>query len=58
MVRFTVLASGSKGNATVLCGGRTRNYLLTPEHPDAKKIEIAEVIKEQFDNRLFRFGAR
>jgi phosphoribosyl 1,2-cyclic phosphodiesterase len=24
MVRFTVLASGSKGNATVLCGGETR----------------------------------
>jgi ribonuclease BN (tRNA processing enzyme) len=24
MVRFTVLASGSKGNATVLCGGGTR----------------------------------
>jgi phosphoribosyl 1,2-cyclic phosphodiesterase len=24
MVRFTVLASGSKGNATVLCGGQTR----------------------------------
>ena len=24
MVRFTVLASGSKGNATVVCGGRTR----------------------------------
>ena len=24
MVRFTVLASGSKGNATVLFGGRTR----------------------------------
>jgi phosphoribosyl 1,2-cyclic phosphodiesterase len=24
MVRFTVLASGSKGNATLLCGGRTR----------------------------------
>jgi phosphoribosyl 1,2-cyclic phosphodiesterase len=24
MVRFTVLASGSKGNCTVLCGGRTR----------------------------------
>src|ERR1039457_2422647 len=24
MVRFTVLASGSKGNATVLSGGRTR----------------------------------
>jgi len=24
MVRFTVLASGSKGNSTVICGGRTR----------------------------------
>jgi phosphoribosyl 1,2-cyclic phosphodiesterase len=24
MVRFTVLASGSKGNCTVICGGRTR----------------------------------
>jgi len=24
MVRFTVLASGSRGNSTVLCGGRTR----------------------------------
>jgi len=24
MVRFTVLASGSRGNCTVLCGGRTR----------------------------------
>jgi len=37
---------------------QTWNYLLNPLHPDAKKIEIAEVIKEQFDNRLFRFGAR
>ena len=37
---------------------QTWNYLLNPEHPDAKKIEIAEVIKEQFDNRLFRFGVR
>lgn len=36
---------------------RTWNYLLNPEHPDAKKIEIAEVIKERFDNRLFRFGS-
>ena len=36
----------------------TWNYLLNPEHPGSKKIEIAEVIKEQFDNRLFRFGAR
>ena len=24
MVRFTVLASGSKGNSTVVSGGRTR----------------------------------
>jgi phosphoribosyl 1,2-cyclic phosphodiesterase len=27
MVRFTVLASGSKGNCTVICGGRTRILL-------------------------------
>ncbi len=37
---------------------QTWNYLLNPEHHEAKKIEIAEVIKERFDNRLFRFGAR
>ena len=37
---------------------QTWNYLLNPEHPDAKRIEIAEVVKEQFDNRLFRFGSR
>jgi RES domain-containing protein len=37
---------------------RTWNYLLNPEHPDAKHIQIAEVIKERFDNRLFRFGTR
>jgi len=37
---------------------RTWNYLLNPEHPDAKKIEIAEVIRERFDNRLFRFSSR
>ncbi|MGD0730233.1 MAG: RES family NAD+ phosphorylase [Terracidiphilus sp.] len=36
----------------------TWNYLLNPEHPDAKQVQIAEVIKERFDNRLFRFGAR
>jgi RES domain-containing protein len=36
----------------------TWNVLLNPVHPDAKKIEIAEVIKERFDNRLFRFGGR
>jgi len=37
---------------------RTWNYLLNPEHPDAKKVVVVEVIKERFDNRLFRFGAR
>jgi RES domain-containing protein len=37
---------------------QTWNYLLNPEHPDAKKIEVAEVVRERFDNRLFRFGAR
>jgi RES domain-containing protein len=36
----------------------TWNYLLNPEHPDAKKLEIAEVIRERFDNRLSRFGGR
>ena len=34
----------------------TWNYLLNPEHPDAAQIQIVEVIKERFDNRLFRFG--
>jgi hypothetical protein len=29
-----------------------------PAHPDAKQVQVAEVIKERFDNRLFRFGAR
>jgi RES domain-containing protein len=37
---------------------RTWNYLLNPEHPDAKQMQVAEMIKEQFDNRLFRFGPR
>ena len=36
----------------------TWNYLLNPNHPDARLVEIAEVIRERFDNRLFRFGAR
>src|ERR1035437_2377555 len=36
----------------------TWNYLLNPDHPDAKQVQIAEVIKERFDNRLFRGGAR
>jgi RES domain-containing protein len=37
---------------------QTWNYLLNPEHPEAKQVVVSEVIKEQFDNRLFRFGAR
>jgi RES domain-containing protein len=37
---------------------QTWNYLLNPEHPDAKQVVVAEVIKERFDNRLFRFGSR
>ncbi len=36
----------------------TWNYLLNPEHPDANQVQVAEVIRERFDNRLFRFGAR
>ena len=36
----------------------TWNYLLNPEHPDAKQVQVAEVIRERFDNRLFRLGAR
>jgi RES domain-containing protein len=36
----------------------TWNYLLNPEHPDAKKVKIVDKLKERFDNRLFRFGAR
>lgn len=36
---------------------RTWNYLFNPEHPEAKLVQIAEVIKERFDNRLFKFGS-
>jgi RES domain-containing protein len=36
----------------------TWNYLLNPEHPDAQQVVVAEVVREQFDNRLFRFGSR
>ncbi len=35
---------------------QTWNVLLNPEHPDASQIKIASVIRERFDNRLFRFG--
>ena len=37
---------------------QTWNYLLNPGHPDAKQVAVAEVIRERFDNRLFRFGSR
>jgi len=37
---------------------RTWNYLLNPEHPDAKHVVIAEVIRERFDNRLLGLGGR
>jgi hypothetical protein len=37
---------------------RTWNILLNPEHPDARHITIGNVVRERFDNRLFRFGAR
>ncbi len=37
---------------------RTWNYLLNPEHQEAKQVVVAEVIRERFDNRLFRFGGR
>ena len=31
------------------------NYLLNPEHPQAGRIKIDEIIEEQYDRRLFRF---
>lgn len=37
---------------------RTWNYLLNPEHPDAKRLKIESMIQERFDNRLLRLGAR
>jgi hypothetical protein len=35
----------------------TWSYLLNPEHAGARQVQIAEVIKERFDNRLFGFGS-
>ena len=35
---------------------RTTNFLFNPRHPHAEQVKIVEVIKERFDNRLFRFG--
>ncbi len=36
----------------------TWNYLLNPEHPDAKRALIVGVIHERFDTRLLRPGSR
>jgi RES domain-containing protein len=36
---------------------RTWNVLLNPEQPDAHSVRVVSVIRERFDNRLFRFGA-
>ena len=36
---------------------RTWNVLLNPEHPEAHHVKVVSVIRERFDNRLFRFGA-
>jgi len=54
------LTSSRTALARVPCviAPKTWNYLLNPNHPDAKQAEIVEVIKERFVNRLFRFGAR
>lgn len=46
------------GRVPSVIAPHTWNYLLNPAHPDAKQVGIAEVIKERFDNRLFRFGSR
>lgn len=34
---------------------RTWNVLLNPAHPDASKVRIESVIRDRFDNRLFRW---
>ncbi len=54
------LASGETALARVPSAilPRTWNVLLNPAHGEASKIEIVEVIRERFDNRLFRFGER
>jgi RES domain-containing protein len=36
----------------------TWNYLLNPLHPYAANVQIAEVIRERFDNRLFGLAAQ
>ena len=35
----------------------TWNYLLNQAHPEAQQERIAEVLRERFDNRLFRLGS-
>jgi RES domain-containing protein len=36
---------------------RTWNLILNPEHPEARNLRVVSVLRERFDNRLFRFGA-
>lgn len=33
---------------------REANYLLNPEHPDVKDVEVAAVLDHAFDSRLFK----
>jgi RES domain-containing protein len=37
---------------------QTWNYLLNPEHPDAKQVQVAEVIKERLNTGIFRSESR
>ena len=37
---------------------RTWNVILNPEHAGAHRIRVVSVIRERFDNCLFRFGAQ
>ncbi len=36
----------------------TWNILLNPEHPEAVRVRVISMIRERFDNRLFRLGPR
>jgi RES domain-containing protein len=54
------LASGETALARVPSAilPQTWNYLLNPEHPDAKQVQVAEVIEERLDNGFFRVEGR
>lgn len=36
----------------------TWNILLNPEHPEAVRVRVISMIRERFNNRLFRLGPR